>query len=107
MANTGSFTNTQSLANYMIENQVIIKVIDNTDNTGKYFGVDAKDKDKRYVLASGITNIGMDNVGGLSISDFTPNDGKPAFKMIHKTGVLVDKTVSTLSFADLAKVDVF
>jgi hypothetical protein len=105
MANTGSFANTQSLANYMIENKVIIKVIDNTDNTGKYFGVDTKDK--RYVLASGITNIGMDNVGGLSISDFTPGDGAPGFKMIHKTGVYTDKTVSTLSFADLAKVDVF
>ena len=105
MANTGSFANTQSLANYMIENKVIIKVIDNTDKTGKYFGVDTKDK--RYVLATGITNIGMDNIEGLSISDFTPNDGKPAFKMVHKTGVYTDKTVSTLSFADLAKVDVF
>lgn len=105
MANTGSFANTQSLANYMIENKVIIKVIDNTDKTGKYFGVDTKDK--RYVLATGITNIGMDNIEGLSISDFTPNDGAPGFKMVHKTGVYTDKTVSTLSFADLAKVDVF
>ena len=105
MANTGTFANTQSLANYMIENKVIIKVIDNTDKTGKYCGVYTKDK--RYGLATGITNIGMDNIEGLSISDFTPNDGELGFKMIHKTGVYTDKTVSTLSFADLAKVDVF
>lgn len=105
MANTGSFTNTQSLVNFMIENQVNIKVVDNTDNGGSHFGVDQKDK--RYVLGKDIKSITMENVNDLSISTFTPNDGKPAFTMVHKTGKYTDKSVSTLSFADLAKVDVF
>lgn len=88
----------------MIDNSLNIRVVDNTDKSGKFFGADQKSG--TYSLAKGIEAIDMSNISDLSISWFTPEDAEGRW-LIHATGEYKDKSVSTLNFADLAKVGVF
>lgn len=100
-----TFTETQTLIKFMKSNGLTsIRVVDNK-KTGKLFGADSKSN--TYRLSEKVDKIDKDNVLGLSVSWFTPDDGDASW-MIHPTGVSNANTVSEFSLADLdEKVGVF
>ena len=93
-----TFEKTNSLISHMKSNGLsTIRVVDNK-KTGKLFGADSKSN--TYRLSDKVTKIDKDNVHGLSVSWFTPEDGDASW-MIHPTGVSNANTVSEFSLAEL------
>ena len=93
-----TFEKTQTGISYMKSNGLTtIRVVDNK-KTGKLFGADSKSN--TYRLSDKVTKIDKDNVHGLSVSWFTPEDGDSSW-MIHPTGGSNANTVSEFSLADL------
>ena len=93
-----TFEKTNSLISHMKSNGLsTIRVVDNK-KTGKLFGADSRSN--TYRLSDKVTKIDKDNVHGLSVSWFTPEDGDASW-MIHPTGVSNANTVSEFSLAEL------
>ena len=93
-----TFTQTQTLIDFMKSNGLTtIRVVDNK-KTGKLFGADSKSN--TYRLSDKVTKIDASNAGSLSVSWFTPEDGDSSW-MIHPTGVSNANTVSSFSLTDL------
>jgi hypothetical protein len=93
-----TFEKTQTVISHMKSNGLTtMRVVHNT-KTDKLFGADSKSG--TYRLSDKVTKIDKENIHGLSVSWFTPEDGDASW-MIHPTGVSNANTVSEFSLSDL------
>jgi hypothetical protein len=105
---TGTFSKTMSLRQFgLSQKAVAFEVIDNTEKTGKIFGVLKKSNGEEITLAIaskvGTTPENVNLNQDLSVSWFEPSDGAESFYMLHQTGK--SNVVASIDFtADLSKV---